>query len=288
MKAQQLLTAILVLAAVFAACSNDDETVTTPDDIVNITGSINGTNKLKAGINEYTGTGDFEYGDIWGMYATVGGTKKLDNSVYTVDNTTLYWNNLSETAPVTFTAHYPRITASVSDPTAYMFNAATAVNPDLLVTTPVTKSKGEEVNLSFNHVMHQIVIALGKDVGLPGDLWDTQITLLNMKSSAKVNLLTGVVDPADASGTDAYSIKTGAPIFFVAPQNLTTNAEWIQLDLAGYTYKYKVPTSITQLESGKRTYLMLTMKPGGGVQLTQAVSGWIDQGLQIDGDAIGD
>lgn len=291
MKTKKLLVFALIAGLIFTACSNDDETVGMSNDIVQINGSISETTpKLKASIDPSTGAGTFDAGDIWGLYAVVGGNLALNNSIYTVGSTIIYWNSLSETSPVTFAAHYPRITSTIANPEAYMFNAVTATNPDLLVTTPVTESKssGNGVNLTFSHVMHQLVINLSKDTGIPGNLLDTEVTLLNMKSSAKVNLLAGTVDVAAAEGTDSYSMKTGGGTWLVAPQELTAAADWIQLKLAGRTYKYKVPTELTQLESGKRVSITLTLKEGGDVvSLSQTISEWVNQQPGISGDVIG-
>jgi len=292
MKTKKILAALLIgCICGFTACSNDDEILNSVADIVKINSSINGADPTtRAYINDYTGIGNFEAGDTWGMYATVGGSHVLTNSAYTVGTTNLLWSALSETAPVTFAAHYPLITSTITDPTAYMFNAATVTNPDLLVATPVTKSKGEAVDLTFNHVMHQLAINLSAGLEIPGSLFDVTVTLLNMKSSAKVNLLTGVVDVSAASGADAYPVKDVAELFFVAPQQLTQGTDWIQVDLAGKTYIFKVPASLTDLQSGKRQVLTLTLKkkPDGTttVILTdQGITGWTNQGGTINGNA---
>ena len=292
MKANKLLATTLIATMAFTACSNDDElTIDTSDDIVHINSSINATNgpNTRAVIDEYTGTGNFEQGDVWGLYTTVG--NYIEEHSYTVGSTTLVWKDLSETNPVTFSAYYPYSPTLISDPENYVFNAAKATNPDLLVATPVTKSKGEDVDLSFNHVMHQLVIQLSKGTEIPGSLFDAKVTLLNMKSSAKVNLLTGVVNASAASGDDAYPIKDATEIFVVAPQLLTTGVDWIKIELAGKTYTFKVPTGLTELQSGKRVTLNLTLtkKPDGTAAVTftnQGISKWIDQGgSQIGGNA---
>lgn len=220
MRTRNILAATFIAATVLTACEKNDNAVNNPD-IVQFNSYITPGNLSRANINEYNGTGEFINGDIWGVYATTDGTRKLNNSEYTLGSTTLYWKNLSETAPVTFVAHYPRITETISNPEAYMFNAAKATNPDLLISTPVAKSKGETVTLDFKHVMHQLVITLEKEPDVSGNLSDTEITLLGMKSSVGVNLLTGTVNAASASGTDAYEKKTSTSIWFVAPQSLT-------------------------------------------------------------------
>ena len=289
MKTKKLFLFALIAGFVFTACSKD-YSVATPDDIVNINGSISGTNQVKASIDPYSGLGSFENGDIWGMYATISANHVLNNSEYTVGSTIIYWNSLSETSSVTFSAHYPRITSTITDPEVYMFNAATAANPDLLVATPVTESKssGSDVNLSFNHVMHQLMINLSKEPEILGNLLDTEVTLLNMKSSAKVNLLTGAVDLTAASGTDSYPMKSGGGTWIVAPQQLTVGDEWIQLKLGVKTYIYRVPADLTQLESGKRVTISLTLKASGdAVAINKDISGWVPQQLTINGDVIG-
>lgn len=286
---KSLVVAISAIMA-FTACSSDEEqTINTSDDIVQINASIDGS-RTKAVINEYTGDGYFENGDVWALYTEVEGSGVLNNTSYTVGGPALLWSHLSETKPVTFSAYYPIIRSSVPDPTNYVFNAATATEPDLLVAGPVTKSKGQEVNLAFNHTMHQLVIQLSKTSDIPGSLLDARITLLNMKSSAKVNLLTGVVDASAASGTDAYPVKDAMEIFIVAPQKLTAGTDWIKIDLAGKTYLFKVPAGLTELQSGKRLTLSLTLikKLDGkeAVTLTnQGISSWIDQQVMIEEDA---
>ncbi len=288
MKTKNLLAAALLIVTLgLTACSNEDEGINGPD-VVQINSSINqsGTS-LRANIDDYTGLGNFEDGDVWGMFADASGIRVLDNSTYTVGSTILYWSNLSETVPVTFYAYYPQIAGTITDPTTYIFNAASALNPDLLVAAPVTASKGTNVSLNFNHVMHQLMIQLGGNVTEVGDVTSADISLLNMKSSAKVNLLTGAVDISGASGTSAYPVKTGGGVFLVAPQNLTTGADWIQITLDGKTYTYKVPATITSLQSGKRLILTLTLKKGGNVGLTQAVVGWLNQTVDpIEEDVI--
>jgi len=290
MKTSKLLAVALIATLGFTACSNDDEIMNSSADIIKINSSINEAAPTTRATIDYTGAGTFDPGDIWGMYATVGGSHVLTNSAYTVGTTSLLWSALSETVPVTFAAHYPRITSTITDPTAYMFNAATATNPDLLVAAPVTKSKGEAVDLTFNHVMHQLLINLSKGPEIPGSLFDVTVTLLNMKSSAKVNLLTGAVDVSAASGTDAYPVKGAAEAFVVAPQQLTVGTDWIQLELDGKAYIFKVPASLTELQSGKRQVLTLTLKkkPDGTttVILTdQGITGWVSQGGTIIGNA---
>jgi len=287
MRMKKLLVIAFIATLGFTACSNDEDNDFKDTDLVNINGSINETDpKLKVH-KESNGTGYFETGDIWGLYATVGGAYKLSNSEFKVGNTTLYWSTFSETAPVTFSAYYPRAATTISDAEEYLFNAAKAADPDLLVATPVIRTKGEDVNLTFNHVMHQLAIGLSKEVGggVPGDILDAEISLLNMKSTAKVNLLTGEVNLSGATGTDSYETKLMANIWYVAPQKLTTGTSWIQIKLEGKTYTYKVPADLSELKSGYVTNIQLLLKPSGAllVKMDQSITGWTTQKV-IDAD----
>lgn len=249
MKTRTLLAATLAATLALAGCSKNDEPDGPTRAAVNIRTSIGGTIDAgnfgsRAAISA-DGSGNFEAGDVLGLYATVGATAKLANSAYTVGSTALWWDELSMTDPVAFAAYYPKAEA-ITDPAATIFNAATATNPDLLLATPVTASKGEDVALAFRHAMHRLTVNLSTDI----DGWDiatARVSLAGMNASATVNITAGTVTPGEADATDGdYGTKTGAAAtFVVAPQKVTTNADWIQITMDGEQYVYKVPANIT-------------------------------------------
>jgi hypothetical protein len=142
-----------------------------------------------------------------------------------------------------------------------MFDAA---NADLLIASPVTKNKGENVDLSFKHAMHRLNVSLSAAADI-GNISDAEIRLLNMKTTTKVDLTTGMVDATGATGTGNYSMQKGTGLWYVAPQNLTAGDDWIEVQLGGKTYIYKVPASLTVLESGKQVTIQLTLKKNGDV-----------------------
>lgn len=298
MNAKHFFMAALIAALGLTACSNDDDPVNGSDDLVRINSAVGQPTPVLRATFDYTGAGSFDNGDTWGLYAYTGSNALLSNSVYTVGSTNLYWSDLSVTEPVTFSAYYPRF-SSVSDPEAFFHNVANAAYPDLLVAVPVTESKssGNGVDLIFNHVMHRLSLSLTLG-DLPGTLAGATISLLNTKPSAKINLLTGEVDATAAGGVGTYPEKDITDlIFIVAPQDLTPGTDWIKIELAdGNAYVYKVPADLTngadalhptRLKSGQWIKLMLTLKKGGSVELTQAISGWIDQHVgTINGDAV--
>lgn len=298
MKTSKLFVAALIAAMAFTACSQDDDVVTNDPNIVRFNASVDGSIMTKASINPGTGEGTFENGDVWGVFGKITNPLSwpLNNKQYTVGSSTLYWDDISMTAPVSFTAYYPAI-AVMNDAPLYKFNVATAANPDLLLAGPVTAGKGEAVNLNFRHAMHKLAFSLNKG-NAPGNLWDAQITLLNMKSTAIVNMEDATVDIALAEGNDAYPTKNLLEEFYVAPQDLTVGADWIKVELGGKTYICKVPASLnpgnaanpTRLESGKRLIVEVTLKvnPDTGktevsISTTQ-ISAWDSQG-QVGGDA---
>lgn len=256
----------IIAAMAFTSCSNVDEIIGASDGIVRINGTIGNTGVpgTRATIGN-AGDGYFESGDEWGLYATPGGAGvMLDNHLYEVGKTSLYWNDLSEAAPVTFFAYYPYDAAGIPDPQAYMFDATNAPDADLLIASPVTKNKGENVGLSFTHAMHRLNVGLDGTADM-GNILDAEIRLLNMKTTAKVDLTTGTVDATGATGTGNYSMQKGTGLWYVAPQNLTAGGDWIEVQLGGKTYIYKVPANLTVLESGKQVTIQLTLKKNGDV-----------------------
>lgn len=289
MKTRNLFAAALIAAMAFTSCSSEEDITTGNDpNIVRFRTSVDGMPMTKAAIGG-DGSGYFVDGDVWGVYGKIDTPLSwpLDNSAYTVGTTTLYWDHISMDQPVTFSAYYPSI-STIADPTAYVFNVATAVEPDLLVATPVTVSKGETVNLNFKHTMHKLAISLDISDVINDVSFDVlECEIIGMKSSAKVNLLTGEVDYAGASGTDSYDKKWALIAeWIVAPQDLVAGTPWIRLSGNGKTYTFKVPADLglgnssnpTRLESGRRTDIQLVLKSGGtgtmSVAAVSEIAGW--------------
>lgn len=271
MKTIKIGIVTLIMALGVTSCSQD-KVIIDEADIIRISSIIDNSyidattpqSRVEIGSD---GTGNFNNGDKWGMYAAVSAIDtvlfektNLNNSLYIVGETVLKWKDLSTSTPVTFSAYYPYV-ASIPNPTAYMFNVATASNPDLLLAPPVTKKNGEDVTLSFKHAMHRLKVSLTRGAGVTGDISNATISLLNMKTTAKVNLLTGKVGVTGATTESGnYSPKTGAGTWLVAPQELASGSNWIEVNYEGRNYIYKVPPTLTKLESGKQVELIITLK----------------------------
>ena len=302
------LLATLALAALASCTSESDDLpkgAILPEGAVHLTASIAGTTATRAVIDD-TGKGTFADGDTWGMHTLADGKIVNDNLEYTYGTTILYWEDLSRTDDVTFLAHYPR-QASVADPAAYDFDVAAAAtvapgDADLLTASATgnraTNTADHPLTFSFEHRMHSLRINLTAGTGVPpADLATAQVTLQGMKSTARLDLTTGNVDPAAASGNTPYPagtmMQTPAGQWYtsliVAPQAVTTGADWLQIRLGNDVYIYKVPatltgsTPLTELRSGYRLTLNLTLIGKHTVELTSGdIAAWGNQG-NIDG-----
>ena len=309
---------LLALATLLlASCNKDKGNHPEQDDnVVQITASIDGTadgGTVSAGraTVDNDGEGTFDPGDTWGLYTyTTKGDYMNANTEYKYEETILYWEELSETETVTFSAYYPHITEEIADPTACLYvPEAWKYNKDDLLHATATASKGETVALTFKHLMHRLVVKLIAGEGMAGA--DLSSALINsatkdnaptMFSGVEVNLLTGEVDYGSATGAVAFSNGgSGYADWKVAPQDLTAGAEWLKITVGEDVWYYHVPADLntaepgnqTRLESGKRLTLNLTLKKNQQtgkteVELTASeISGWGDGGTISDEVAIG-
>lgn len=313
-----LFTALSLAVFALSSCHNDDLPGGNPlpEGAVHITAGIEGV-QTRAPQLDANGAGTFEPTDMWGMYTFTGDATSPaysnENIAYKADNSTpLLWKDLSETEAVTFSAHYPRITADIANPAAYMYMPEKWNKTDDLLHATATASKGETVALTFKHLMHRLVVNLAAGDGMEGaDLSSALIqssardNTATMCARVEVNLLTGAVnyDRVDG-GTTFGNGSSGSADWIVAPQDLTAGAEWLRIEVDGDVWHYRVPADLntaepgnqTRLESGKQLTLNLTLKKnpdtGNTVTLTGSdISGWgaqpsIDDIIDINGNGV--
>lgn len=268
MNTKYLLITALIAAFGFTACNNDDEDNNLRKE-VKITTSINRSSdalSTKAVIDPATGAGNLENGDQISL-------RVLDSAIglgfdYTIGVTNLYWDDLLDdlTPPFDFIAFYPRI--NLVNVSQQGFNVATAANPDLLSAYTPSLSPGDFVDLTFNHIMHQLRVNLSSDLYNESELAAATVSLKNLKSHAIVEVNDGTTNYTPF-GDDPYPSQTGAnTTFIVAPQDLTQGADWIEISLAGKRYTYQVPATLKpgdnpsnprRLESGKVLSLSLKL-----------------------------
>lgn len=310
MKAMKLITTLGLATLALVACTDEDEVQSNilPKGAVHLTAQIEGV-QTRAPQLDAEGKGNFVQGDIWGMYAYADTAVPGENREYKYQQTVLYWKDLSETSPVTFSAHYPRITADIANPAAYMYTPLEWNKTDDLLHATATASKGETVALTFKHLMHRLIIKLTAGEGMTGT--DLTTALINsagkngnytMYSGVEINLLTGEVDYGRYAGMIQHTNENrGNADWKVAPQDLTAGAEWLRIMVGEDMWCYNVPDILnssnsshpTRLESGKQLTLNLTLKKNQQTGQTEMelsgsdISGWGYGGTITDDVVIG-
>ena len=315
MKAMKLITALGLATLALTACTNEDEmrNNTLPEGAVHLTAQIEGV-QTRSPLLDADGKGSFDPADEWGMYTFTGDATSpaysYENIAYKADNSSpLYWEDLSETSPVTFSAHYPRITEAIANPAAYMHTPLEWNKTDDLLHATATASKGGTVALTFKHLMHRLIIKLTAGEGMTG----TNLTTALINSAGKngdytmygdveVNLLTGEVNYGrHGSLIQLTNASSGNADWKVAPQDLRAGAEWLRIMVGEDMWCYNVPDNLnssnpahpTRLESGKQLTLNLTLKKNQQTGQTEVelsgsdISGWGNGGTITDDVVIG-
>ena len=309
MKAMKLITTLGLATLALVACTDEDEVQSNilPKGAVHLTAQIEGV-QTRAPQLDAEGKGNFEQGDVWGMYAYTDTAAAGENREYKYQQTVLYWKDLSETSPVTFSAHYPRITEAIANPAAYMYTPIKLNKTDDLLYATATASKGGTVELTFKHLMHRLIIKLTAGEGMTGT--DLTTALINsagkdgdytMYAGVEINLLTGEVDYDRYEGMVQHTNENrGNADWKVAPQDLRADAEWLRIKVGEDTWYYNVPANLnsnsshpTRLESGKQLTLNLTLKKNQQTGQTEVelsgseISGWSNGGTITDDVVIG-
>ena len=310
MKAMKLITALGLATLALTACTDEDEmrNNTLPEGAVHIIAGIDGV-QTRAPQLDAEGKGNFAQGDVWGMYAYTDAAAAGENMEYKYRETVLYWEDLRETSPITFSAHYPRITEAIANPAAYMHTPLEWNKTDDLLHATATASKGGTVALTFKHLMHRLIIKLTAGEGMTGT--DLTTALINsagkngdytMYGDVEVNLLTGEVDYGrHGSLIQLTNASSGNADWKVAPQDLRAGAEWLRIMVGKDMWCYNVPDNLnssnpdhpTRLESGKQLTLNLTLKKNQQTGQTEVelsgsdISGWGNGGTITDDVVIG-
>lgn len=305
-----LFVAFGAAALTLTACNNDDDVLNGGQEpgVVNIVTSINGP-QTRVVMNE-DGSGSFTDGDKIKLGVFNLDLGRADEYDYTIGSTKLYWEDVAtkigEADGYKFGGWYanPLPNNLLAMPN---FDVAAAEDPDLLLATPATAAVGETVNLVFKHAMHKLVVNVTYDGDFTGvNTNNVSIKPVGMNASAAINVQTGIVTPGEATDTDgdyaAQTLINNACSFILAPQKLTTDAEWLEINLGGQPLTFNVPANYTtsggstealsQLNSGEVLTLNLTIKKVSGgtdpdktviVLTTGQITAWNSQGT-VEGD----
>lgn len=304
-----LFVAFGVAALTLTACNNDDDVLNGGQEpgVVNIVTSINGP-QTRVVMND-DGSGSFTDGDKIKLGVFNLDLGRADEYDYTIGSTKLYWEDVAtkigEADGYKFGGWYanPLPNNLLAMPN---FDVAAAEDPDLLLATPATVAVDETVNLVFKHAMHKLVVNVTYDGDFTGvDLDAVTVKPVGMNRNATVNVENGTVTVGEAEYEDgdyaARTLTNNACEFILAPQKLTTGAEWLEINLGDQTLTFNVPANyttsgssseaLTQLNSGEVLTLNLTIKKvaGGGDDKTEVVlttgqiTAWNSQGT-VDGE----
>lgn len=283
MKTKKLFTAVLISTLAFTACSNDEEINNSQEEIRIVT-SIDGQIKTKASFNP-DGSGTFESGDTITLSFMNTNRGFGGSGDYKIGTTSWYWDDVyyNDTS-IDFVAWYPAFSFSGSLIYSYsVASATTEADKDFLITPKVSALKGNTVNLQFKHVMHKLAVNFSSNVYNAAQMNNATISLKNLKSDAQVNFMEGVVNESGASGTEAYASKHGSTVeFIVAPQTLTSGTEILNIEVAGRTFTWSVPATLTKLESGKIQTLNLSVNRDNIVLNTSSIAAWNNQASITD------
>lgn len=306
-----LFVALGAAALTLTACNNDDDVLNGGQEpgVVNIVTSINGL-QTRAPILDANGAGYFRGTDT--LKVAVYGTTGIYQANFYPTTTRLYWEDMKADAgegDYTFAAWYNGDEPAdlVDDPT---FDVAAAKDKDLLLATPVTAGEDEQVNLNFKHAMHKLVVNVTYDGDFTGvNKENVSIKPVGMNATTEIDIKAGTVAVGEANATKGtYAAQlldvNNSCSFILAPQKLTTGAEWLEINLGDQTLTFNVPANYTtsdgstealsQLNSGEVLTLNLTIKkvPGGTdpfVFTTILITAWNSQGtvegeVQVNGN----
>lgn len=311
-----LFVALGAAALTLTACNNDDDVLNGGQEpgVVNIVTSINGL-QTRAPILDANGAGSFRGTDTLKL-AVYGSSTGIYQANYYPKTSRLYWEDVKADAGegnYTFAGWYNGNEPAdlVADAT---FDVAAAKDKDLLLATPVTVGEGAHVDLKFKHAMHKLVVNVTYDGDFTGvNKENVSIKPVGMNATTEIDIKAGTVAVGEANATKGtYAAQlldvNNACSFILAPQKLTTGAEWLEINLGGQTLTFNVPAryttsgssteALSQLNSGEVLTLNLTIKkvPGGTdpgktvIVLTAGqITAWNSQGtvegeVQVNGN----
>ena len=304
-----LFAAFGAAALTLTACNNDDDVLNGGQEpgVVNIVTSINGP-QTRVPVLYANGAGYFQGTDTLKL-AVYGSSTGIYQANYYPGTTRLYWEDVKADAGegnYTFAAWYNGNEPAdlVADAT---FDVAAAKDKDLLLATPVTVGEGAQVNLKFKHAMHKLVVNVTYDGDFTGvNKENVSIKPVGMNATTEIDIKAGTVAVGEASEADgtyaAEPLTNNACEFILAPQKLTTDAAWLEINLDGQPLTFNVPARYTtsggstedlsQLNSGEVLTLNLTIKKEAGgtdpgktviVLTTGQITAWNSQGT-VEGE----
>lgn len=294
----------LSMLALTACESENLDVQPAANGVVQINATIGGLDNANTRVPQLdeNGVGTFEVGDVWDLYvydANDWNNITYFNQRFFYGENEFLWDDIAGDE-VTFTAVYPyliEMSSIPSQPSAkYIVDFSSGTYDILYASTTVRR--GEPVNLSFRHLLHNITInleAVGPYV-TEAELDNAAIELSGPVCNFVLDWLTGEIDydyfqPEELIPGSWFTQGRSAS-FIVPPQDLQYQME-VEIVLSGRVVQYVVPLKFTtentdfpsyRLESGKRHILNLKIsrdEPAGDLQVTCGFSyimPWSDRG----------
>lgn len=304
LKTSIFASAALSMLALTACESENLDVQPAANGVVQINATIGGLDNANTRVPQLdeNGVGTFEVGDVWDLYvydAADWGWLSYFNVPFSYGYDQLNWDDIAGDE-VTFTAVHPYLVEMSSIPSQpsvkYEVNFPNETYDILYASTTVRR--GEPVNLSFRHLLHNITInleAVGPYV-TEAELDNATVELSGPACNFVLDWLTDEIDydyfqPEELMYRSWFMQgRTGS--FIVPPQDLG-NQLTIEIMLEGRVVQYVVPLKFTientdfpsyRLESGKRHVLNLKVhrdEPAGELQVTcgfSYIQPWSDRG----------
>ena len=319
MKTFQIIALSLSMALALTGCNKDNDptlgTEAADSDLIRIVPTIAATNTggdasastTRAAIDEATGKGSFQSGDVIGVYARpfepptldfsgIFRTATFDGTAWTY-NTPLRWSDVPEDQDgkgYLITGHYPLQTATPDDFGSITFSVQTDQSTpeayrasDLLMSGAIDANgyfdwvfveKGKPVNLNFLHAMSRIQVRLtaGSNVSAE-EVNAATVKIKNMRVNNNINIVAGSLDaplhPVYADITLLKSTTAAATFYAViaAQQTIPGGEDWIEVTFGDRVVTYPAPTNIL-LKENQMQRVNLTLSRSGTRSATRGRS----------------
>lgn len=277
---------VIMLTALFAACSQDEAVTEVVQEQIQLTSGIDaftrGTSLTEQSTSILNGqkVGVTIVGGSIATYSNQPWTAQSDGTLKN-DGDAIYYG--SGQATITAYQPYKESWSDVTTNKVFSVNETqTGVgyrNADLLFATNTASHSKNPVKLSFTHKMAKITVTV---TGSGVDLAGATVYVLGTKPSVSFNPSSGALGSAGGNpivitaATLTSSANTAAAI--IVPQTIAAGTEFIQVKVGTKTFTYTQPTALT-CASGNSYHFTLNIL-NDKVELTGSnLTDWTDNPL---------
>jgi hypothetical protein len=264
------------VAAIFAACSNNDENGNAEFKALQVEANISGSTRVADGA--------FVNGDEIGLFVVstaVNGKTSGDNVLYVADDSNTKFTSKTPVSykdnnAVNVTAYYPytesltdnSLTVKIADQKDYLFASLN----DVKFNTPT-------IELTFDHKLTQLIVNVKAGTGIDNLTDLTSVTLKSISSEATFNAKTGELTAKSTTADYALTLeavedgsKTSTQLLLPASGKLEIPVEAVY---DGVTYKSTLAAA-NGMAAGKSYTYTLTLNRTGLVVEKATINPWVD------------